>query len=250
MTSSNDREQYDRMVSRWPQLFENLPDARYEILLDPELVAEAESNERDRLQARGLPESWSRTGVVYEDPYLIVLRDAVRKPDGSLGTYVRTVPASGSAGAAVIPLIDNKIVLLRHYRHATRKWHLEIPRGSGEEGINAADQVRKELREEIEADADDLIYLGEFHTNSGGASDQVELFLAKIPALGSPQTDEGIDAIEICTPQEVARLIQGNDAGGTLATITDSFTIGAFTRAWLRGLLPGLPAPAIPGDEG
>jgi ADP-ribose pyrophosphatase len=249
MTSSDERERYGQMMIKWPQLFENLPGARYEILTDPASVAEAESKERIRLQARRLPESWSRTGVVYEDPYLIVLRDAVRRPDGSLGTYVRTLPASGAAGAAVLPLLDGKIVLLRHFRHATRNWHLEIPRGYGEEGVSAVDQARQELWEEIEAVADNLIHLGPFHSNTGTASDQVELFLAEIPALGSPQADEGIDAIEIRTPHEVARLISENNADDIHATITDSFTIGAFTRAWLRGLLPGLPALTTPGDE-
>ena len=129
MTSSDERERYNQIMSKWPQLFENPPDARYEILRDSSMVAEAESEERSRLLARRLPVSWSRIGVVYEDPYLIVLRDAVRRPDGSLGTYARTLPASGAAGAAVLPLLDGKIVLLRRFRHATRKWHLEIPRG-------------------------------------------------------------------------------------------------------------------------
>lgn len=248
MTSSNERERYSQIMSRWPTLFENLPDARYEILSDTSLVAEAESEERRRLRVRGLPESWSRTGVVYEDPYLIVLRDAVHRPDGNLGTYVRTLPASGAAGAAVLPLLDGSIVLLRHFRHATRKWHLEIPRGYGEEGVSATEQALQELREEIEAEADSLIHLGAFHTNTGIASDQVELFLAQIPALGYPQTSEGIDAIEIRTPYQVAQLIRGDQASDPLSTITDSFTIGAFTRAWLHGLLPGLPTPTPPDD--
>ena len=36
-------------------------------------------------------------------------------------------------------------------------------------------------------------------------------------------------------PKRVAEIIRDGE-------ITDSFTIAAFTRAWLRGLLPGLPA--------
>jgi hypothetical protein len=47
--------------------------------------------------------------------------------------------------------------------------------------------------------------------------------------------------------REVAQLIHGDEADGFLGTITDSFTIGAFTRAWLRGLLPGLPILTLPG---
>ena len=248
MTSSNERERYNQIKARWPGLFENLEDARYEILSDPPLVTEAESEERKRLRDRGLPESWSRTGVVFEDPYLILLRDAVRRPTGDLGTYVRTLPASGAAGAAVLPLLDGRIVLLRHFRHATRKWHLEIPRGYGEVGVSAAEQARQELREEIEAEAENLIHLGAFHTNTGIATDQVELFLAEIPALGSPQVAEGIDAIELRTPYEVAQLIRGDATDDFLTTITDSFTIGAFTRAWLRGLLPGVPTLTPPDN--
>ena len=173
--------------------------------------------------------------MVFEDPYLILLRDAVRRPTGDLGTYVRTLPASGAAGAAVLPLLDGRIVLLRHFRHATRKWHLEIPRGYGEVGVSAAEQARQELREEIEAEAENLIHLGAFHTNTGIATDQVELFLAEIPALGSPQVAEGIDAIELRTPYEVAQLIRGDATDDFLTTITDSFTIRRFHSSMAAG---------------
>jgi ADP-ribose pyrophosphatase len=131
-------------------------------------------------------------------------------------------------------LLDGKIVLLRHFRHATRSQHLEIPGGFGEPGVSAADQAREELREEIQAETDTLIELGDFYSNTGAESGCVELFLAKIRDLGRPQTSEGIAGVEIEPPRRVAEIIR--DGG-----ITDSFTIGAFTRAWLRGLLPGLP---------
>jgi ADP-ribose pyrophosphatase len=176
---------------------------------------------------------------------MMVVRDAVRRPDGTLGTYARTLPASGAAGAAVLPLLDGQIVLVRHFRHATRTWHLEIPRGYGEEGVSAAEQARQELREEIQAEVGELIHLGAFHTNTGNTGDQVELFLAEILALGSPQSSEGIDAIEIFTPYQVAQMIRADEDSDPLA-ITDSFTIGAFTRAWLSGRLPGLPLPTLP----
>lgn len=176
------------------------------------------------------PASWAATGVVYEDPYTIVVRDAVRRPDGSLGTYSRTLPASGAAGAAVLPLLDGQIVLLRQFRHATRSERLEIPRGFGEPGVTAADQARAELREEIQAEADRLIALGGIHPNTGAASGRTELFLAIIHDFGEPQAAEGIIGIELQPPGIVAENIRDGE-------ITDSFTIGAFTRAWLRGLL-------------
>ncbi len=100
--------------------------------------------------------------------------------------------------------------------------------------MTVAEQARLELREEIGAEADRLVELGEFHSNNGIAGDYVELFLAEIHELGDPQTHEGITDIELHEPQHVAELIR-------TGAISDSFTIGAFTRAWLRGLLPGLP---------
>jgi ADP-ribose pyrophosphatase len=227
---NQERERYEAVHRKWPALFVNPPGAAYEILFDPSQVNAAEAADATRLEARGLPAAWARTGVVYEDAYTIVVRDAVRRPDSSLGTYARTLPASGGAGAAVLPLLDGKIVLLRQFRHATRSEQLEIPRGFGEPGVTAADQARAELREEIQAEADSLVSLGGLHPNTGAASGCTELFLANIHGFGEPQTAEGILRIELQPPGVVAESIR--DGG-----ITDSFTIGAFTRAWLRGLL-------------
>ena len=127
-------------------------------------------------------------------------------------------------------------MLLRHFRHATRDWHLEIPRGFGEPGVSAADQARQELREEIGAEVSKLVELGVFHSNTGTAADRVYLFLAELHTMGEPQVSEGISSIQTRPPGEVAEEILS-------CAISDSFTIGAFTRAWLRGLLPGLPPP-------
>ena len=185
------RQRYESIRSKWPELFINPPGAAYEILFEPSLVNAAEAADAARLTAKGLSESWAETGVVYEDPFTILVRDAVHRPDGSLGTYSRLLPASGAAGAAVLPLLNGEIVLLRHFRHATRAQHLEIPRGFSEPGVSAADQARDELREEIQAETDTLLELGSFHSNTGMASDCVELFLAEIHGLGRPQESEG-----------------------------------------------------------
>jgi ADP-ribose pyrophosphatase len=231
---SKRRRRYAGLQKQWPELFANPPDFLYQILTKRSDIRAAEAKERSRLAAKGQPRYWRRTGVVHENPYLIVVRDAVRFPNGNLGTYIRTMPASGAAGAAILPILGEKIVLLRHARHATRGQHLEIPRGFGEPGVPAVEQALVELREEIEADAGIPVSLGEFHSNNGVATDCVELFIVEIHEVGRPQISEGIIAIETYHPSEVADLIR-------ISTITDSFTIAAFTRAWLAGRLPGYP---------
>jgi ADP-ribose pyrophosphatase len=232
------RKRYEAIRKRWGDLFTNPPGASFEIVFDDAEVQEAEQEEEARLVSKGRPTEWSHTGVVYEDPYIIVVRDAIRRPDGTLGTYVRTLPASGAAGVVVLPIFDGKIVLLQHFRHATRKNHLEAPRGFGESGVAATLQARNELFEEIGAHVDDadLADLGKFHSNDGIASDCVELFLARIDRIGDVHGEEGITGFKVYSPRDVAGLISTGE-------ISDSFTIGAFTRAWLRGLLPGWPAP-------
>jgi ADP-ribose pyrophosphatase len=232
---SHARERYDEIRSKWPRLFDNPPNAPYEIVFEPEQVSAAEAENGANLAARGLPAAWGETGVVFEDPYTIFVRDAVRTPDGDLGTYGRTLAPNGGGGSVVLPLLDGKIVLLRIFRHATRSWHREIPRGFAEPGVSPVDQAKQELREEIQAEAETMIELGSFHPNTGSVGTMVELFFAQIRDYGLPETAEGITGIELESPRGVAELIRDGQ-------ITDAFTIGAFTRAWMRGLLPGMPA--------
>jgi ADP-ribose pyrophosphatase len=235
---SRRRRRYAALRKQWPDLFKNPQGYPYEILTKRSQIRRAEKKEGHRLAKKGFPRRWRRTGVVHENPYLIVVRDPVRFPTGGLGTYVRIMPANGSAGAAVLPLLNDKIVLVRHFRHATRREHLEIPRGFGEVGISSIDLALQELHEEIEGEEEEKPEsLGEFHSNNGIATDCVELFIVKLRKFGRPQTSEGIMGIETCRPSEVAELIR-------TAKITDSFTIATFTRAWLDGRLPGYPPSA------
>lgn len=228
------RDRYEAIRMRWPEIFANPPDAAFEIVIDRERVERAEHDQEALLAGEGMPGRWSHTGVICEDKYIIFVRDAVRRLDGTLGTYDRILPASGSAGVVVLPIIENHIVLVRHFRHATRQWHLEVPRGFGELGVSSRQQAKAELYEEIGAKVDDnrLLEIGPFHSNTGIASDCVEMFVAMIEKVGRPQDEEGISDLRKCSPGEVAELISASE-------ITDSFTIGAFTRAWLKGLLPG-----------
>lgn len=230
----HERERYEAVRRKWPNLFRNPPGAAYKILFDPAEVRAAEEKYRALMESWGFPTSSAETGVMYEDPWTIIVRDAVRRPDGTLGAYARSIPARDGTGAAVLPMLDEQIVLLRLFRHATREEHLEIPRGFGEAGVSAADQARHELREEIQAEADTLTELGRFHANTGAEGGATELFFAQISQHGQPQSAEGILSVEVESPRRVAELIRD-------ARITDSFTTAAFTRAWLHGLLPGLP---------
>ncbi len=223
---------YREIREGFPELFVNPDGAPIEILTDPADVAEAEKTAAAMLTDCGLSPEWSTTGVVYQDPYQILLRDPVRMPAG-LGTYVRSISPGNAAGVVVLPRYRDEVVLLRHFRHATREWHLELPRGYGTAGAEVDDDARRELREEIGVPATRLEPLGIMYPDNGSAGTPVGLFYAEVSEEPRyPELGEGIDAIRRVSVGELAGLI----ADGT---VNDGYTIAACTRAALRGLLPG-----------
>jgi ADP-ribose pyrophosphatase len=224
------RTRYDELRAAHPHLFANPPDAAYVILTDPADVAAAERAAAERLRARGLPTGWAVTGVVYEDQYLLIVRDAVRMPNGSLGTYIREVAPDDVAGVVMVPVIDGRVVLVRLFRHSARAWRLEFPRGFGTPGATAEDDARRELTEEIGAEIVRMVDLGDIEPDGSGTP--VRLFLAELSAYGEAEAAEGISELRLVTPAELAALVGGGE-------ITDLFTLSAYARAVARGLLTG-----------
>jgi len=227
-----ERAGYEALRRERPELFANPEGAIVEILTDPADVAWAEDAAAARLREAGLPEDLARTGVAYADQYLTLLRDAVRFPDGTPGTYIREVAPGAAPGVAVLPVFDGRVVLVDHFRHALRTWSLEIPRGFGEAGVTPEDSARRELAEEIGAGAVQLTALGHLRVDSAMSADRVALFHAEIDRLGDLDTAEGISGVRLISVGDLAEMIAA-------ATVDDGYTMAAFLRASLRGLLTG-----------
>jgi ADP-ribose diphosphatase len=211
-----------------PDLFAN-PEGGVRILRDPIEIASVEQAVARNLAKQGLPAEWATVGLVFQDPWIFVLRDAVEFPNGSRRTHARVVNRIGQ-GAGALPVLNGRIVLLRHFRHAVRQWSLEIPRGGIEPGTTAEDTARREIAEETGASVGRLVSLGFLHGSTNLYGSGAHLFYAEVESVGSPQVEEGITAIEQLTPSEFeTRLLAGE--------IRDSFTVAAFLHARLRGLI-------------
>lgn len=230
MDDETNRARYDELRAVAPAAFVNPPGAPVEVLVEPADVAAAEESMRKMLVAQGLPETWARTGVAYADQYMVIVRDAVRFANGRLGTYIRTIDLGDAPGVVVLPRHQDRVVLLHHFRHSTRQWHLEVPRGFGEAGASAEASARRELLEEISAMATRLEPLGVVNADSGLHGAAVHLFYAEVDVPLVSDDEEGIDTIRMVTPEELGDLIRDGE-------INDGYTIAAFTRARLRGLL-------------
>ena len=226
------RDDYFALAEARPELFANPPDAAFEILMDEADIRQAESEMRERLTAFGGSPGWAEVGIAFRDQYLMIVRDAVRFSDGSLGTYIRSIDLYPDVvGVVVLPVWRGQVLLIRHFRHATRSWHLEIPRGFGIVA-DTAESARRELREEIGATASRLVDLGGIHPDAGSGAGRVAMFLAEVEAYGEGEALEGITTVIPTAVAEFERMIAGGD-------LSDGFLLAAYARAKAKGLLPG-----------
>ena len=214
-----------------PGLFVNPPHGGITILLDEDEIRATESHEARRLEAQGLPAEWAQVGIAYRDQYVLLLRDAVRFPDGSLATCIRSVDDDERPpGVVVLPLHQGQVLLIRHFRHGTRTWHLEVPQGFGIPGLSSEESIRLELQQEISATVSRLVSLGRFHPDTRVGANVVELFYADIETYGDLELQEGIIELLPTPVLELERMIRENE-------ITNTFLLVAYTRAKLQGLL-------------
>ena len=214
-----------------PALFANPPEGGIAILLNEDEIREAEAIVARRLEANGLPAEWAQVGIAFQDQYVFMLRDAVRFPGDFLGTYFRLISEEDDPrGVIILPVYQQQVLLIRHFRHATRTWHLEIPRGFGKKGLSSEENARRELEEEIGATISRLVSLGQTYPNTGMTSECDDLFFAEVTAHGNVEAEEAITDLLPTLVPEFERMIRENE-------ITDGFTLAAYARAKLKGLL-------------
>lgn len=192
-----------------------------------------QSKKYKELIKSNLPSEWAQIGIVLDDPYLIIIRDLVEFPDGTRRGYLRLINRAylqGNQGVAILPRLNNNFILLHQFRHATRSWNFEIPRGFGEIGLTSEQNARKEIDEEIGAEIIKIQDLGLYHNNTGLEAGEIKLFLADIKSVNYLEINEGISDIKSVTLEELEGMIASN-------IITDGFTIAAWSRAKLKKLI-------------
>jgi ADP-ribose pyrophosphatase len=223
---------YFSSVKSHSRLFDN-ENALLKIILDQKTISEWEAQKEAELKQKGLPLEWAKIGVILDDPYNIIVRDLVQFPSGDMRGYGRSIATAslrGGKGVVVLPEYEGKIMLLYQYRHATRQWHYEVPRGYGEPNIPAEENARLEIEDETGGEIEQLVSLGDFYNNTGYETAPVALFYAKLSSVGEANVNEGIESFFWLTVKELEEWIANEK-------ITDGFTIAAYTKAKLKGLI-------------
>ncbi|MBV7653240.1 NUDIX domain-containing protein [Streptomyces albidoflavus] len=166
--------------------------------------------------------------------------DTVRMPDGAVADRDYQV----HPGSVAILALDeqDRVVVLRQYRHAVRQKLWEIPAGlldvPGENPLHAA---QRELYEEAYLKAGDWRVLTDFYPTPGGCDEAVRIFLARdlSPAGGEKYaaSDEEAD-MELATVA-LPDLVQGALAG---ELHNSCLVLGAFALTAARATEGGLDA--------
>jgi len=188
----------------------------------------------DDLKGSALGKGGKKIGILLEDEVRMVVRDPLRFPGGATKCQMRIIGKTefdGPNGVAVLPMSEGKFVLREIYRHATRSWELEITRGRRETGMTPRQTVRAEVKQELGYSVKKIHPLGMIRPDSALLSAHLEVFLVELGTKGKPEPEESeaFGEIVYLTPEELSdRILDG--------TIRDSYTMGAFLMAQLKGL--------------
>ena len=164
----------------------------------------------------------------YQGSFFSVHVDRIRLPNGREATreFVRHPGA-----AAIVPLREDEVLLVRQNRHAVGADLLEIPAGKLDvPGEDPLDCARRELREETGFVAGMLESLGVFYSSPGFTDERFYLYLAtELDQVGPVPEHDGGEPISI----EWLRLDAAVDAA-TTGKIVDAKTALGLVLARLR----------------
>lgn len=139
----------------------------------------------------------SRT--VAESTLFTLQEDIVEMPDGTERTYTM-LDLPDFAG--VLPILNDKIVMVRNYRYPLDERVLEIPAGFIDEGEEPLETAERELEEETGYLLEDPVQLCEYHTIANLNKQKAYLFMGDAEEGGSKNRDEGEDMETVMIPIE------------------------------------------------
>ncbi len=143
--------------------------------------------------------------------YFTARRDRCQREDGAIVDpyFVVELPTSATALALTA---DNKVLMVRQYRHPIGEVILETPGGFIDPGEDFATGMKRELLEETGYAFSDIEYLARVAANPGVLSNYTELFLATGGVKKQEQQldhNEEIEVVEISLDDITGMLLRG-----------------------------------------
>jgi ADP-ribose pyrophosphatase len=160
---------------------------------------------------------------IFEGRVIKVSVETVDLPNG-VRLPLEIVRHPGGAAAVAIDA-DNRVCLLRQYRHAAGGYIHELPAGKLEPNEPPGLTVQRELAEEAAVSASQWQSLGAYFSSPGVFTEVIHLYLATglTPVESSPEPDEVFEIEWWPLDLAVARALNGE--------LTDAKTIIGILRA-------------------
>ena len=177
-----------------------------------------------------------KTGILFEDSLHFVVRDSVKFPSGDTRAQLRIIGctmADGPSGVVALAWRDGKLHLREMFRHATRRWELETPRGQRETGCTPAEAASKEVDEELGFTVAKIEQIGEVSGDSAILASTLPVFWCELepgPPRDHPESSEAFGEIVALTPSELLQKIKAGES-------RDGYTLASLTLAQVTGKL-------------
>lgn len=115
---------------------------------------------------------------IHRNPWYKIMQDNVLMPSGQMGKYTYI---DRSPGVIIAAIDENKnIYLVGQYRYPIQKLTWELPMGTLESGeSDLLEAAKRELREEVGAEAKKWTMIGEFYYCAGLSNQKGHVFLAQ-----------------------------------------------------------------------
>lgn len=172
----------------------------------------------------------SRT-TVYENRWMRVHEDEIRRRDGSRGIYG---VVEKSDFVIIVPIEDGRVHLVQQYRYPIGRRQWEFPQGGWEDKADACptEVARGELAEETGLIADEMTEIGRLFPLYGTVTQSYRIFLATKLRQGRLElAPEEQDLVTRPFPlSEVEAMILDG-------TIQDAGTVASFGMLRLKGLV-------------
>ena len=165
------------------------------------------------------------SNLVYDGGLLKVYRDTVELIDGR-EAWREVIRHPGAV--VVVPIDDEgNIHLVRQYRYPYGKVMMEVPAGKLEYGEEPFSAAKRELSEEIGAEAERWTEIGEMLPTPGFCDELQHVYLAEGLTFGDihPDEDEFLEPVAIPLEKAVEMAVDGR--------LEDSKTVASILRAYL-----------------
>lgn len=159
---------------------------------------------------------------VYRSKTFSLFRETYEDPEGRRQFDLDIIKHRGAV--AVLPLLgSDEVVLERQFRYSLKRWILEVPAGTLEQGESEEEAAKRELKEETGYEAKNLTKIGALAASPGYDDEVIRLYVARVsgePVAQSLDKDEVINLVVLSRADLLEKIKSGDVFDGKTVAIT------------------------------